>query len=83
VSGFLQSFNACNAAPPGFSDPADSGYVASTAMPCTPVLSNGQEGLPPGLRQTYLRNLDPRLDAQQSAENAGNRTGQVALRFDF
>ena len=61
VPGFLQSFNACNAAPPGFSDPADSGYVASTAMPCTPVLSNGQEGLPPGLRQTYLRNLDPRV----------------------
>jgi hypothetical protein len=23
------------------------------------------------------------LDAQQTAENAGNRTGQVALRFDF
>jgi hypothetical protein len=61
VPGFLQSFNACNAAPPGFSDPADSGYVASTTMPCTPVLSNGQEGLPPGLRQTYLRNFDPRV----------------------
>jgi hypothetical protein len=23
------------------------------------------------------------LDAQQTAENAGNRTGQVALRFEF
>src|ERR1700677_1947189 len=61
VPAFLQSFNACNAAPPGFSAPADSGYVASTSMPCTPVLSNGQEGLPPGLRQTYLRNFDPRV----------------------
>jgi hypothetical protein len=61
VPAFLQSFNACNAAPPGFSDPADSGYIASTAMPCSAVLSNGEEGLPPGLRQTYLRNLDPRV----------------------
>ena len=61
VPAFLQSFNACNAAPPGFSAPADAGYVASTTMPCTPVVSNGQEGLPPGLRQTYLRNLDPRI----------------------
>jgi len=61
VPAFLQSFNACNAAPPGFSDPADTGYVASTSMPCSPVLSNGQEGLPPGLRQTYLRNFDPRV----------------------
>ena len=61
VPGFLQSFNACNAAPPRFSDPADSGYVASTAMPCTAVLSNGQESLPSGLRQTYLRNFDPRV----------------------
>jgi hypothetical protein len=61
VPAFLQSFNACNAAPRGFSDPADTGYVASTAMPCSVVLSNAQEGLPPGLRQTYLRNLDPRV----------------------
>lgn len=30
-------------------------------MPCTAVVSNSQEGLPPGLRQTYLRNLDPRI----------------------
>lgn len=61
VPAFLQSFNACNAAPPGFSDPADSGYAVSTSMPCTRVLSNGQEGLPPGLRQTYMRNFDPRI----------------------
>jgi hypothetical protein len=61
VPAFLQSFNACNAAPPGFSAPADAGYVASTTMPCTAVVSNGQEGLPPGLRQTYHRNLDPRV----------------------
>jgi hypothetical protein len=61
VPAFLQSFNACNAAPPGFSAPADAGYVTSATMPCTAVVSNGQEGLPPGLRQTYLRNIDPRL----------------------
>jgi carboxypeptidase family protein len=61
VPAFLQSFNACNAAPPGFSAPADAGYVASTTMPCTAVVSNGQEGLPPGLRQTYHRNFDPRV----------------------
>lgn len=61
VPAFLQSFNACNAAPPGFSAPADAGYAVSTSMPCTPVVSNGQEGLPPGLRQTYMRNFDPRI----------------------
>ena len=61
VPAFLQSFNACNAAPPGFSDPADTGYVASASLPCTAVVSNGQEGFPKGLRQTYLRNIDPRI----------------------
>jgi Carboxypeptidase regulatory-like domain/TonB dependent receptor len=61
VPAFLQSFNACNAAPPGFSAPADAGYAVSPALPCTTVLSNGQEGLPAGLRQTYLRNFDPRV----------------------
>ncbi len=30
-------------------------------MPCTKVVSNQQEGLATGLRQTYMRNLDPRL----------------------
>jgi hypothetical protein len=61
VPAFLQSFNACNAAPPGFSAPADAGYVASASLPCTAVVSNGQEGFPKGLRQTYLRNIDPRI----------------------
>jgi len=61
VPAFLQSFNACNAAPPGFSDSADAGYAPLASMPCTAVVSNGQEGLPPGLRQTYMRNFDPRI----------------------
>ena len=61
VPAFLQSFNACNAAPPGFSAPADAGYVVSPSLPCTRVVSNGQAGLPAGLRQTYLRNFDPRV----------------------
>jgi hypothetical protein len=61
VLAFLQSFNACNAAPPGFSAPADAGYVPSSALPCTHVVSSGQEGLAEGLRQFYLRNLDPRI----------------------
>src|SRR5580700_1816837 len=61
VPAFLQSFNACNAAPPGFSAPADAGYVASPSLPCTKVVSNGQASLPAGLRQTYLRNFDPRV----------------------
>jgi Carboxypeptidase regulatory-like domain len=61
VPAFLASFNACNAAPPGWSAPADAGYTASSSIPCTKVVSNGQEGLPMGLRQTYLRNLDPRI----------------------
>ena len=61
VPAFLQSFNACNAAPPGFSAPADAGYVPSASSPCTAVVSNGQEGLPAGLRQTYHSNFDPRV----------------------
>jgi hypothetical protein len=61
VLAFLQSFNACNAAPPGVSAPADAGYVVSSSLPCTAVVSNQQEGLPQGLRQTYLRNFDPRV----------------------
>jgi hypothetical protein len=61
VEAFLQSFNACNAAPPGLSAPADAGYAPSPSLPCTPVVSNEQEGLAKGLRQTYLRNLDPRI----------------------
>ena len=61
VLAFLQSFNACNAAIPGFSAPADVGYSPVSSMPCTKVVSNEQEGLPAGLRQTYLGNLDPRV----------------------
>jgi hypothetical protein len=61
VLAFLQSFNACNAAPPGWSAPADAGYAPSGALPCTNVVSNEQEGLATGLRQTYMRNFDPRL----------------------
>ncbi len=61
VLAFLQSFNACNAAPAGWTASADPGYTPSSALPCTKVVSNGQEGLPAGLRQTYMRNLDPRL----------------------
>ena len=61
VLAFLQSFNACNAAPPGLAAPADAGYTPLTSMPCTQVVSNDQEGLPKGLRQTYLRNFDPRF----------------------
>jgi len=61
VLAFLQSFNACNAAPTGLSAPADPGYAPSASLPCTKVVSNGQEGFPPGLRQLYLRDFDPRI----------------------
>jgi hypothetical protein len=61
VLAFLQSFNACNASIPGHTATADPGYAPSSALPCTKVVSNQQEGLPPGLRQTYMRNLDPRV----------------------
>jgi hypothetical protein len=46
---FLQSFNACTLP------------NRDTALPCTNVVLNNQEGLPAGLRQTYMRNLDPRI----------------------
>jgi hypothetical protein len=49
---FLASFNACGLAG------INPNYNAAT---CTPVVTNGQDGLPPGLRQTYLRNFDPRI----------------------
>jgi hypothetical protein len=61
VPSFLESFNACNAAPAGYSAPNDVGYQPSSAIPCTNVVSNVQEGIGPGLRQTYLRDFDPRI----------------------
>ena len=61
VPYFLESFNACNAAPAGLSDTNAPGYQPSSAIPCTPVVLNSQEGVGPGLRQTYLRNFDPRI----------------------
>jgi hypothetical protein len=59
--GFLQSFNACNAAPPGFSAPADAGYAPSASLPCSTVVSNSQVGFPAGLRQFYKGSIDPRI----------------------
>jgi hypothetical protein len=59
--GFLQSFNACNAAPSGWSAPADAGYAPSASLPCTSVVSNSQAGLPAGLRQFYKGSIDPRI----------------------
>jgi Carboxypeptidase regulatory-like domain len=49
---FLASFNACGLAG------VNPNYNAAT---CTPVVSNSQDNLPAGLRQTYLRNFDPRV----------------------
>lgn len=61
VANFLESFNACNAAPAGYAAPNDTGYAPDAAMPCTPVISNAEEGVGPGLRQTYRGNFDPRI----------------------
>ena len=61
VPSFLESFNACNAAPAGYSAANDVGYQPSSVIPCTSVVSNAQEGIGPGLRQTYLRDFDPRI----------------------
>jgi hypothetical protein len=49
---FLASFNACGLAG------INPNYNAAT---CTPVVPNGQDHLPAGLRQTYMRNFDPRI----------------------
>jgi len=49
---FLASFNACGLAG------VNPNYNAAT---CTPVVTNSQDGLSTGLRQTYLRNFDPRV----------------------
>jgi hypothetical protein len=49
---FLASFNACGLAG------INPNYNAAT---CTPVVPNGQDHLPEGLRQTYMRNFDPRI----------------------
>jgi len=49
---FLASFNACGLAG------VNPNYSTAT---CTPVVTNGQDGLSTGLRQTYLRNFDPRI----------------------
>ena len=49
---FLASFNACGLAG------INPNYNAAT---CTPVVTNEQDHLPQGLRQTYKRNFDPRI----------------------
>ena len=49
---FLASFNACGLAG------INPNYNPAT---CTPVVTNGQDGVSTGLRQTYLRNFDPRV----------------------
>jgi hypothetical protein len=49
---FLASFNACGLAG------VNPNYNAAT---CTPMVTNGQDNLPQGLRQTYRRNFDPRI----------------------
>ena len=49
---FLASFNACGLAG------INPNYNPAT---CTPVVTNGQDGVSTGLRQTYLRNFDPRI----------------------
>jgi Carboxypeptidase regulatory-like domain len=49
---FLASFNACGLAG------INPNYNAAT---CTPVVTNSQDGVSTGLRQTYLRNFDPRI----------------------
>jgi hypothetical protein len=49
---FLASFNACGLAG------VNPNYNPAT---CTPVVTNSQDNLPAGLRQTYLRNFDPRI----------------------
>jgi hypothetical protein len=49
---FLASFNACGLAG------VNPNYNPST---CTPVVTNSQDGVSTGLRQTYLRNFDPRI----------------------
>ena len=44
---FQQSFNACN--------------LNQTSLPCTKYVTASQDGLPQGLRQTYLGNFQPRV----------------------
>jgi hypothetical protein len=49
---FLASFNACGLAN------VNPNYNPAT---CTPVVTNQQDGLATGLRQTYFKNFDPRI----------------------
>src|ERR1700729_2761720 len=67
---FLASFNACGLAG------VNPNYNAAT---CTPVVTNGQDNLPQGLRQTYLRNFDPRL----SLAYRPFRDNKTAIRAGF
>lgn len=54
--GFLLSINAC----PG----------ANPAIPCAPITTAAQEGIGPGLRKTYLGNLQPRLGVAYRLDDA-------------
>ena len=54
VQGFLQSINAC-------AGPYNSYGVANPALPCGPVESASSQGLGPGVRELYKRNVQPRF----------------------
>jgi hypothetical protein len=64
---FLHSFNACTL--PNY----------NTALPCTNVLLNSQEGFPAGLRQLYSHDFDPRI----SIAYRPFRNNKTVLRAGF
>jgi Carboxypeptidase regulatory-like domain/TonB dependent receptor len=57
---FLASFDACGLAG------VNPNYNPAT---CTPVVTNSQDGVSTGLRQTYLRNFDPRVSFAYRPDN--------------
>ena len=54
ATNFLASFNACGVG-------ASTGVPAANGADCTPVLSNGQAGLPSGLRRVPTHRFEPRF----------------------
>jgi len=55
--GFLVSINAC----PGY----------NPALPCAPIQTSNEYGVGPGLRRTYLGNVQPRFSVAYRVDGAG------------
>jgi hypothetical protein len=70
-AGFLSSINACGTGP--------NGQGLDPNLNCASIKKAGEMGLPEGLRQTYMRNLQPRMSFAYRPFN----NGKTVIRGGF